>query len=72
MITSLVIVRYCCHHSGCTSALMYVFLNKIADICYSDSKKLVECRVAFTPKWRKRRAAAVAMELSIGFHFLSV
>ncbi len=66
MITSLVIVHNCCHRSGCISGLMYAFLNKSVDICH-----LVECRVAFTPEWRKRWAAA-AMERSIGFHFMSV
>lgn len=35
---------FSCHHSGWVSALI---------CCHSDNLKLVDCRVAFTPKWRK-------------------
>ncbi len=64
MVTSLVIVHYCCHRSGCISALMYGFLNKAADICHSgqlESSGVVPS--GFTQKMAEARAACWALLL---------
>jgi len=73
MITSLVIVCFLCwHRSGWISALMYFFSKQSSWYCHIDSKKLVDCRVAFTPKWRKRRAAAGYWCCNETFYWLSL